>query len=247
VGKTHLAKEAKARGRKPLVIATEIGSTKGLLTLSRSDVPFLRISQGTQQMKMLLGHLKAKMEIDGYEPDLLFWDSITASGDEWEEEAITAYGRKDAYGFAEVGVVEKGEGFDPRKVYQFLAERGRILIQAFLDLPVDLCLIAREGLLSISKDSSVFEQIPAPDLPGARLPREVPGWPEATVRMRMVNGKRRFVTVVEDQAVARVRIDGVKVPKYIEPDVDALCRLLKGDVSMMSRLTPATPTTGDTK
>jgi hypothetical protein len=135
------------------------------------------------------------------------------------------------------GPVEKGQGKDPRTAYGYLAEKGRQLYKELFELHAHLYVTAREGLFGGTDEVPLFA---APELPGQKLPREVPGWPDATIRLRVISGKHRMVTKGEGLTPARVRLpeDFPELPLRCLPDIGALVKFMCGDRSMIELLTP---------
>jgi hypothetical protein len=136
------------------------------------------------------------------------------------------------------GVTGKGEGKDPRQAYGYLAEKGRQLYKELFELHAHLYIVAREGLFGGSDAEPLFA---APELPGAKLPRELPGWPDACIRLRVVAGQFRMVTRGEGGSPARVRLPEAlpPLPLRCNPDIASLIQYMIGDRSALARLTPA--------
>lgn len=219
----------------PLILATEDGQTKGMSTLGDLRIAALLIDN-LEQLSVVTGELIAKSK-----PGELYYgshgpfgclglDSMTGVGPMLEAAAIALKG------WEMIWDAKAGGGKDPRSAYPYIAEKGRQVVRKLMSLPVPLVLTCREQLITEGEGPGA-KSYPAPELPGQKLPRELPGWPEATLRLRMVNGQRVFVTENEGDIVARIRLkEGLRCPKYIKPDVGALLRLLQGDESALQDL-----------
>ena len=127
---------------------------------------------------------------------------------------------------------------DPRAAYGYLAEKGNQLYKELFELYGHLYIIAREGMFG--DGSPATPHFFAPELPGQKLPRELPGWPDATVRLRVVNGKHMMITKGEGGSPARVRQPEAvqQLPTHCNPDIGALMKFMCGDKSMLDLLVP---------
>ena len=233
-GKTNALRTLRALN--PLTIATEIGNTKGMSTLGDLHMPVIPIDT-LEQLIAITAELAARAK-----PGQLLYrthgpfgalalDSLTGIGVMLEDAA------KKLKGWDMIWDNAPGARKDPRSAYPYIAEKGRQVVTKLMKLPVPLVLTCREQLVTEGEDQNA-KTYPAPELPGQKLPRELPGWPEATVRMRVVNGQRVFVTETEGDVVARIRLkEGVRCPKYIKPDLGALIDLLQGDDTALKALT----------
>lgn len=218
----------------PLVIANEAGNTKGMSTLADLKLPVLLLNT-LDELIAVTTELATKAKGDGlyyggHGPfNALAVDSLTGIGKMLEDKSRQMKG---------VDTIWGGQLKDPRSAYPYIAEKGRQVVDKLMALPVPLLLLCREGVTTEGEGDAAVTYA-APELPGQKLPRELPGWPEATVRMKMVNGHRVCVTENEGLVIARVRLpEGRRVPKYIRPDMAALIKLLinPSDESAMKRL-----------
>jgi hypothetical protein len=217
----------------PLILVTEIGETGGLLTLQGLGVPFLKVSTHAELIEVIhaLRRKPGKVEYEDIEFGAVVLDSITQWGEMPLERYVELKGWTDLH-----GVTMKGDGKDPRAAYGFLAEKGRQLYKELFALHAHLYIIAREGLFG-GGDEALFA---APELPGQKLPRELPGWPDATVRLRIVAGKHVMITKGEGGSPARVRLPEAipALPLRCEPNIGALIKLMCGDRAAYDLLVP---------
>lgn len=232
-GKTNMLRTLKTLN--PLVLATEDGNTKGMSTLGDLHMAAVPINT-LDELAMVTSELSARSR-----PGELFYqkhgpfgccalDSLTGIGPMLEAASMAIRG------WTMIWDKVKGSGADPRSAYPYIGERGRQVVRKLMALPVPLVLTCREQLITEGEGDAAISY-PAPELPGQKLPRELPGWPEASVRARIVNGKRVLVTQNEGNVVARVRLkEGLRCPFYIKPDLGALLRLLQGDESALKDL-----------
>jgi hypothetical protein len=215
-GKTHSIKTLKDWGLNPITLVTEVGPTAGVLTLKGLGLPFIRLSSHQETIAVLreLKKKQGKVEYEQQEFGAVVLDSITQWGEYPLERFVELKGWKD--------LQTPEEKKDPRQAYGFLAEKGRQLYKELFELPCHLYVVAREGLFGDGTLAS--PQFSAPELPGQKLPREVPGWPDATVRLRVIGGKFQMITVGEGGCPARVRLPEVlrKLPTRCRPDIGAL-------------------------
>ena len=128
-------------------------------------------------------------------------------------------------------------GRDPRGAYGFLAEKGRQLYKELFECHGHLYIIAREGMFEDDAGAKFY----APELPGQKLPREVPGWPDATIRLRVIAGVHTMLTKGEGGSPARFRLPESfdPLPSRCNPDIAALIRCMMGDLSARPLLIPA--------
>jgi hypothetical protein len=232
-GKTRSILTLMDHGFRPLILATELGETHGMLSLASNDIAALSI----ESHAMLIDVIKAckkksgKVEYQEEEFDAVVLDSITQWGEYPLERFAQLKGWEDLH-----GVAQKGGGKDPRQAYGFLAEKGRQLYKELFDLHAHLYIIAREGLFGGEGEL----QFSAPELPGQKLPRELPGWPDATVRLRVIAGKHMMVTRGEGGSPARVRTpeDMPRLPLRCNPDIGALIKYMTGDEEVVNLLDP---------
>jgi hypothetical protein len=231
VGKTYAIKSLKSL--KPLILATEMGDTQGLQTLRDLDLPYLSI-RDWEVMEIVLAELNripSKCQFQGEEFGCVAVDSLTMCGGQWLDLALRKLGRK------EIGMAEKG--WDPRRPYMYVAEKGRQAMKNFMSLRAHLVCIAREGVHEEGEGDDKVSY-PCIELPGAKLYKELPGWPDATIRMRLVNNVRVFVTQEERQAVAGVRTP-FALPRYIKPDLSLLIKCMLGDESVLKEMDAKPP------
>jgi hypothetical protein len=236
-GKTRSIETLAAHEMNPVVIVTELGETHGLLSLASSDIGFIPVTSHNELLDVIraMKRKPGKVEYDGTEFGAVVLDSVTQWGEYPLERYMELKGWKDLH-----GVTEKGGGKDPRTAYGFLAEKGRQLYKELFDLHAHLYIIAREGLYG-GGDVALFG---APELPGQKLPRELPGWPDATVRLRIIAGNHVMITKGEGGSPARVRLpQGLdKLPGRCTQDIGALIRYLTGDENMLKFLDPKAET-----
>lgn len=218
-GKTELLRSLVAGGFKPLVISTEFGDTRGLNTVADLDIPVLEIDDWETWLltaiELRKGHYK------GTEFNVVFNDSLSGFGDIWMEKGL------EVLGWDEVGVPTPGH--DTRQIYGYIPEKGRQTMKSLFDIPAHLVCVCREGLVTEGQGKNAFSY-PAPELPGQKLNRELPGWPDATVYGKFLNGKRVFLTEAENKTIAGIRMpQGYRFPKYMKADLSLLIKGMKGD------------------
>jgi hypothetical protein len=236
-GKTHSIRMLKKHGMNPIVLACELGQTHGLLSLQADDIPYVVVTSHAETIDVIkaLKRKPGKCEYDGTEFGAVVLDSVTQWGEFPLEKFMEMKGWTDLH-----GVTNKGDGKDPRTAYGYLAEKGRQLYKEMFELYAHLYIIAREGLFG-GGDEPLFA---APELPGQKLPRELPGWPDATVRLRVINGKHMMVTKGEGGSPARVRLPAENFPQLpvrCNPDIGALIKLMCGDKEAIKLLVPEGP------
>lgn len=224
----------------PLALATEDGQTKGMSTLGDLKIAAILIDK-LDQLIAVTAELASKARpgevyYRGKGPfGLVCLDSATGVGPMLEQASM------DVKGWTAIWAVKKGDGHDPRSAYPYINERGRQVVRKLMALPVPLIITCREQIITEGEGQNA-KSYPAPELPGQKLPRELPGWPEATVRFRMLNGQRVLQTENEGDIVARIRLrEGLRTPKFIKPDFGALIRLLQGDESALKELSLPPP------
>jgi hypothetical protein len=234
-GKTRSIRTLIDAGFNPLILVTELGQTGGLLSLASSDVPYIVLNSHAQAIDVIreLKKKPGKIEYDQTEFGAVVLDSIT----QWGEYPLERYMQLKMWDDLH-GPNEKGGGKDPRTAYGFLAEKGRQLYKELFELHGHLYIIAREGIFG--DGSAEMPLFAAPELPGQKLPREVPGWPDATVRLRIIAGQHMMVTKGEGGSPARVRQpEGVpQLPTRCNPDIGSLIKLMCGDQSAYAKLIP---------
>jgi len=234
-GKTNLLRQLLKAGYKPLVLSVgEMGDSRGLTTVADLDIPVVEVDDW-DTAKVVCAELK-KGKYDGHEFDVIFNDSLTGFGYIW-----TASGLK-ALGWDEIGVA--GAGKDTRQIYSYIPEKGRQTMNMLFDIPAHLVCICREGLTEEGEGKSKITY-PCPELPGQKLNRELPGWPDAVVYGKFFNGKRVFLTEAEGKTIAGIRMpEGTRFPKYMQADLSLLIKGMKGDLDAIeaSKIPSATPT-----
>lgn len=239
-GKTHSLRQLPVGST--LILATEIGKTKGLNTLADIGHFFLPIN-GEKTMTMVLAELgrrkdgcyyrngpKPEDEIGPFEWVVL--DSLSNLGMIWYDASLKARGWEMAW--------DGEDGKDPRQAYSYITERGRQHVKRLLDIDAHVLMIAREQVMEekVGRES-VFSF--APELPGQQLPRSITGWPEATVHGVFQAGRPVLRTRNVGKTVAGVRLPQSmgRLPEFIIPDFIALKDAILGDASAIKRLTPA--------
>jgi hypothetical protein len=227
----------------PLILATELGETHGLLSLASDDIPFIPIHSHAEIIEVIkiLKSKPGKIEYDQTEFGAVILDSLTQWGEMPLDRYMELKGWEDLH-----GPNTAGSGKDPRTADGFLAEKGRQLYKELFELHGHLYIIAREGTFGGQDGEPTYQ---APELPGQKLPREVPGWPDATVRLRVIGGQHRMITQGEGGSPARVRlpVSFEPLPSRCMPDIDALIRCMTGDVSARSLLIPPPAGKGGTQ
>lgn len=243
-GKTRSVEACAKAGLAPLIIATELGETSGLLSLASTPIDFLKVHTHAELIDVLaeLRKKPGKVEYEQKEFGMVVLDSIT----QWGEWPLERFVELKGWGDLATPATSK----DPRMAYGYLAEKGRGLYKELFSLHAHLYIIAREGLFGGDGDVAQFA---APELPGQKLPRELPGWPDATIRLRVVGGQYRMITQGEGNTPAGVRIpSGFKpLPSRCTNNIPALIRYMCGDQTAYSLLDPkeaeASSTTGQKK
>jgi len=232
-GKTRSTTTLKDHGFNPIVIVCEVGETHGLLSVQASDLPYVVVHSHAELIDVVkaMKSKPGKVEYEQLEFGAVVLDSITQWGEFPLERYMELKGWSDLH-----GVARQGEGKDPRSAYGYLAEKGRQLYKELFELHAHLYIIAREGLFG-GGDEALFA---APELPGQKLPRELPGWPDATVRLRVISGKHRMITKGEGGSPARVRLPESfpDLPLRCTQDIGALIKVMCGDRSALALLEP---------
>jgi hypothetical protein len=223
-GKTHMIQTA----RDPLILATELGDTLGLLTLSHLDLPYIELTGTKQALDVIRALKRTACTVEGHRFETIIIDSLSNMGYHWQESAKVDLGWSDLF-------ITKGKGKDPRNAYSNIAERGRQFVNEALELDAHLVIIARLTVMTEGEGDDERKFF-APELPGQKLPREIPGWPDAVLRGDIVNRKRILHTRNTLEGVAGIRTGGIDVPEYIKPNLDAICRLMTGDASALNEL-----------
>lgn len=241
VGKTNsirtLEEMESLKGLKPLVLATEDGQTKGTSTLGDLHYPVIPINS-LEQLVSVTAELASKAKpgqlfYQGHGPfGMAVADSVTGISYFLEQGAIKLKG------WSMIWDSSAGSGKDPRQAYPYIAERGRQVVRKLMELPAPLLLLCREQNVTEGEGKTAITYA-APEIAGQKLPKELPGWPEATVRLRMFNGNERvMMTENEGNVIARVRLKpGLRLPKMCKPHMGALFDLLiTGDPRHIERL-----------
>lgn len=222
----------------PIVLATEIGNTKGLQTLADMHIPFIPIRSADMLTVVLteLNRVKGQVQYKGEGPFMTVGvDSLTGLGELWYERSLDIRGWEMAWD----GTGQTGSK-DPRNAYPYVAEKGRQHMKLLMALEANLLCLCREGIQEEGqgKERIVFS---APELPGQKLPRELPGWPDATLYGVWVNRKRVLRTQTLGKTVAGFRVPrSFEVPFEIGIDMEAVFRLTRGDKTALDKL-KATP------
>jgi hypothetical protein len=233
-GKTRLIKTA----RNPLILANEIGEMRGLGTLADVDIPFIPIDTVAEMTHVLaeLGKRGDHVEYEGYTPDWVILDSLSNMGYIWYDKALDVHDVDMAW--------DPTETKDPRKIYPYVAEKGRHHIKRLLDLPCNVCIIAREKVIEeqVGKDKYIHY---APELPGQQLGKEIPGWPDATLHGVVRMGKSLLQTRKADggKTIAGIRLpESLTCPEFILPNLEDIKALMVGSMDTrreaLVRLTP---------
>lgn len=234
-GKTNLIRTLVEEGFKPLILATDQGDSMGLQTISDLDVPVCPITDwGEAQVVFAeLNKERGPDKLPRYQDeefDVLVNDSLSGFGDIWMTKGL------EVLGWDEVGVAAPGK--DPRRIYAYIPEKGRQTAKALMNVKSHLILICRETMMEEGEGQSKITY-PAPELPGAKLPRELPGWLDAVVFGKIIGSERRFLTEAEGKVVAGIRAaPDRRFPKYIHANYGLLIKAMMGDASAMARLTP---------
>lgn len=231
-GKTNLVRSLVEGGFKPIIVSTEMGDTRGLNTISDLDVPVVEVDNW--EVALLVFNELKKGKYQGREFDVVFNDSLTGFGDIWMEKGM------EVMGWDEVGVAHPGH--DPRRIYAYIPEKGRQTMKALFDIPAHLVCVCREGLVTEGEGRDALTY-PAPELPGQKLNRELPGWPDATIYGKFFNGQRIFLTEAEGKTIAGVRMpEGYRFPRRMRADLSLLIKGMKGDKEAIERSKLEEPT-----
>jgi len=232
LGKTQVAGRT---APKPLILANETGDTHGLQSVRDLDLPYI-VTRDWEETELVIAELNKVpniLQYNGEEYQSLIVDSFSGCGRFWLDLALKKLGRK------EVGMSEPG--WDPRRPYAYVAEKGRQAMKKFMALRAHIILICREGVAEEGEgdDKSSF---PCVELPGSKLYKELPGDPDATVRLIVKNGLRVLVTQPEHGAIAGVRSPGdIAIPRYCKPDLTLLIKAMLGDRSAAEALDAKPP------
>lgn len=229
-GKTRLIRGA----RKPLVLACEMGARRGLGTLSDLDIPFFPCDTIEQLLEVAreLGKNRERCTFEGEEFEHVFLDSASVAGE------LGLEGAKKQFNWGDfLWDATKGSGKDPRKAYPYMNEKIRHLMKLLFDIQAHFIAIAREAKWEEKDSEGNTLTWMVPEFPGTKLPMELPGWPDATLRGDFVNGVRLLRTKTHLRAVAGIRVpDNVpnreqvqtNVPDFLIPDINAICSWMRG-------------------
>ena len=237
-GKTRSVQTIVDAGFNPIILRTELGKTGGLLSIATPpETPGIAfvVIESHQQMMDVIRELKKKKGTVSYGADTFDYvvlDSLT----HWGNMPLDRF--VEMKGWQDLQTPEGGK--DPRQAYGYLAEKGNQLYKELFDLDGHLYVIAREGLFGGQDGEPLFS---APELPGQKLPREVPGWPDATVRLRVVAGQHVMITKGEGGTPARVRtpLNFPELPLRCKPDIGALTKFMCGDRTAIDALRLLSP------
>lgn len=246
-GKTNTVRTIVAAGFKPLILATEIGESAGLDTIADLDVPVVKIKNWEEAL-LVFAELKRRankeagtVQYQDHVVNFLVNDSLTGFGDIWKEKGLRVLG------WDEIGVPSPGH--DTRNIFGYMPEKGHQTMKALMDLPCHLCCFCREGLM---EDSTTKLAYPVPELPGQKLNRTLPGWPDATIYGKFLNKDRVILTESEGKVIAGIRMpEGRRFPKFIKPDIGKIALAMKApDLATFQKLAgeltytpPAKPST----
>lgn len=229
IGKT--TQVAKTTPDPKLILATEDGDTQGLQSIKDLDVPYLEIRDWPtfELVQAELTKKKGVCQYMGTNFENIIVDSYSCCGHLWWDLALKQLG------WAEVGLGRGRAGLQP---YSYIAEKGRQTTKLLMTLEANLIVIAREGVAESGMGTAEYKSVPCIELPGAKLFNELPGSFDAVLRMRIISGKRVFVTAEEGGAIAGVRVpEGAKLPLYVKPNIGDIIRLVLGDVNAVKDLT----------
>lgn len=236
-GKTDQIRTLVEHGFKPGILATDQGDSMGLQTISDLDIPVIPISNWDEAQQVFAELNKPRShggcEYQGELIDVIVNDSLSGFGSIWMDKGL------EALGWEEVGVAERGK--DPRRIYAYIPEKGRQTTKALMNCKAHLILICRETMMEEGEGAAKITY-PVPELPGAKLPRELPGWLDGVIFGKMIAGQRRWVTEVEGKVVAGVRMPpNRRLPKYVMPSYGLIIKAMMGDDDALARLDPKHP------
>jgi len=217
-----------------------MGDRRGLGTLSDIDIPFVPCDT----MEELLATARALSQdreiatFEGEQFETIILDSGSVAGELGLDSAKATFGYGDYLWDA-----TKGSGKDPRKAYPYMNEKMRQLMKIFFSCQAHFIVIARESVAEEVDTEGKSIRYKVPEFPGQKLPYELPGWPDGTLRGDIVNGQRLLRTRTHMRAVAGIRApDNVPVPEFIVPNTADICEWMRTwDPAILKRLTPAPP------
>ena len=234
-GKTMLTRTA----RKPLVLACEMGAKRGLGTLQDMHVPYLAIDdmETLLQVARELGKNRDVCTLEGEEFETVILDSASVAGEMGLEGAQKIKGWQGLWDTMGTG------GKDPRMAYPYMNEKMRQMMKLLFNVQANFVAIARESMAEEKDSEGRVITYKVPEFPGQKLPHELPGWPDATLRGDIVNGQRLLRTRTHMRAVAGIRMPGKEVPEFLIPNTAILCDWMRsGDAKLLAQITPhATP------
>jgi len=229
-GKTNAIRTLLDHGFHPGILATDQGDSRGLQTISDIDVPVIPIDTWDEALAVFaeLGRKRTHVEYQGERIDVLVNDSLSGFGSIWMDRGL------EALGWDEVGVAHPGH--DPRRIYSYIPEKGRQTTKALQNLPCHLILLARETVIEEGEGPNKVSWL-VPEMPGAKLPRELPGWLDAVLFGKILNGDRVMMTQAEGKLVAGIRAPANRqFPKYCRPDYGLLIKAMMGDDDALREL-----------
>jgi hypothetical protein len=197
-------------------------------------LPFIPVRSSDQLTVVLteLNRVPGQVQYKGEGPfETVGLDSLTGMGELWMERSLEIRG----WDMAWDGTGQKGDK-DPRNAYPYVAEKGRQQMKLLMNLEANLLCLCREGIQEEGqgKERVVFS---APELPGQKLPRELPGWPDATLYGVWQNKRRVLRTQTLAKTVAGFRVPrNFEVPFEIGIDMEAVFRLTRGDITALEKL-----------
>jgi hypothetical protein len=216
----------------PIILSTELGETAGFLSLGDVSLPALRVTNHDTLVAVVqeLNKYPGRCSYEGLDFETVVLDSGTHMGEGWLDRFMQLKGWKELW---DPSFSASGSGKDPRSAYAYVAEKGRQMYKILFSVHAHLYIICREGTTTVG--DILYG---GPQMPGQKLPLEMPGWPDATIRLRKKTGQYVMVTTEEDRCPARVRLPGnfPKLPRHVKPDVGALFRFMCGDQSAFNDL-----------
>jgi hypothetical protein len=228
-GKTNSIRTLLTHGFKPIIIGTDQGAAMGQQTLADVDVPIIPVRNWDEAVLVFaeLSKKEGKCQYAGEFYDTIVLDSLSGMGDIWMAKGM------EVMNWTEVGVAHPGH--DPRRIYAYVPEKGRQTVKALTNQKAHLILLCRETMQEETVND-VRNTYPAPELPGAKLPRELPGWIDGVLFGKFMNQQRVMMTEAEGKIVAGIRAPlGQRFPKYIVPDYGLLIKAMMGDAQALAQ------------